>query len=162
MVFCFLSVLSANIYYRLLDEVHTLSSVLHWYHSYIELPFCCYILLFSWPCSDIDGAYFGTTFPHLFLMTYEHLKPQKPSQRYVPRVFGFKLHKPWGGDWSFAGLGDTLVDYCKSGGHLPAMVSIMPPLPPPQACRMHAPWQAGPLHIRSVAIKRHQSINVVT
>ncbi|GJN13255.1 hypothetical protein PR202_ga31607 [Eleusine coracana subsp. coracana] len=45
-------------------------------------------------CCDIDGAYFGTTFPHLFLMTYEHLKPQKPTQRYVPRVFGFKLHKP--------------------------------------------------------------------
>ncbi|XP_050224090.1 casein kinase II subunit beta-1-like isoform X2 [Mercurialis annua] len=43
---------------------------------------------------DIDGAYFGTTFSHLFLMTYGHLKPQKPSQSYVPRVFGFKLHKP--------------------------------------------------------------------
>lgn len=43
---------------------------------------------------DIDGAYFGTTFPHLFLMTYGQLKPQKPSQSYVPRVFGFKLHKP--------------------------------------------------------------------
>jgi hypothetical protein len=27
------------------------------------------------------------------LMTYPHLKPQKPSQQYVPRVFGFKLHK---------------------------------------------------------------------
>ncbi|KAG8391477.1 hypothetical protein BUALT_Bualt01G0191800 [Buddleja alternifolia] len=43
---------------------------------------------------NIDGAYFGTTFPHLFLMTYGHLKPQKPTQSYVPRVFGFKLHKP--------------------------------------------------------------------
>nr|XP_011465202.1 PREDICTED: casein kinase II subunit beta isoform X1 [Fragaria vesca subsp. vesca] len=43
---------------------------------------------------NIDGAYFGSTFPHLFLMTYGHLKPQKPSQSYVPRVFGFKLHKP--------------------------------------------------------------------
>ncbi|KAL5551279.1 hypothetical protein UlMin_001455 [Ulmus minor] len=43
---------------------------------------------------DIDGAYFGTTFPHLFLMTYGHLKPQKPSQSYTPRVFGFKVHKP--------------------------------------------------------------------
>ncbi|KAI3978389.1 hypothetical protein MKX01_013187 [Papaver californicum] len=42
---------------------------------------------------NIDGAYFGTTFPHLFLMTYGHLKPQKASQNYVPRVFGFKLHK---------------------------------------------------------------------
>ncbi|KAG5248916.1 casein kinase II [Salix suchowensis] len=28
---------------------------------------------------NIDGAYFGTTFPHLFLMTYGHLKPQKFS-----------------------------------------------------------------------------------
>ncbi|KAM7508877.1 hypothetical protein LguiA_019330 [Lonicera macranthoides] len=42
---------------------------------------------------NIDGSYFGTTFPHLFLMTYAHLKPQKPTQSYVPRVFGFKLHK---------------------------------------------------------------------
>ncbi|KAL5551280.1 hypothetical protein UlMin_001456 [Ulmus minor] len=42
---------------------------------------------------DIDGAYFGATFPHLFLMTYGHLKPQKASQSYVPRVFGFKIHK---------------------------------------------------------------------
>ncbi|TYG43601.1 hypothetical protein ES288_D11G030800v1 [Gossypium darwinii] len=43
---------------------------------------------------NIDGAYFGTTFPHLFLMTYSHLKPLKASQIYVPRVFGFKLHNP--------------------------------------------------------------------
>ncbi|KAL2478303.1 Casein kinase II subunit beta [Forsythia ovata] len=43
---------------------------------------------------NIDGAYFGTTFPHLFLMTYGHLKPQKPTQSYTQRVFGFKLHKP--------------------------------------------------------------------
>ncbi|CAN6229058.1 unnamed protein product [Urochloa humidicola] len=44
--------------------------------------------------SNIDGTYFGTTFPHLFLMTYPHLKPQKPAQQYVPRIFGFKVHKP--------------------------------------------------------------------
>ncbi|KAL6905355.1 hypothetical protein ACP4OV_002956 [Aristida adscensionis] len=54
----------------------------------IVLPLC---LLYT--AKDIDGSYFGTTFPHLFLMTYPHLKPQKPSQQYVPRVFGFKLHK---------------------------------------------------------------------
>ncbi|KAI8545521.1 hypothetical protein RHMOL_Rhmol07G0046200 [Rhododendron molle] len=42
---------------------------------------------------NIDGAYFGTTFPHLFLMSYGHLKPQKATQSYVPRVFGFKIHK---------------------------------------------------------------------
>ncbi|KAK9121108.1 hypothetical protein Syun_018725 [Stephania yunnanensis] len=43
---------------------------------------------------NIDGAYFGTTFPHLFLMTYGQYKPQKPSQSYIPRIFGFKIHKP--------------------------------------------------------------------
>ncbi|XP_051122208.1 putative casein kinase II subunit beta-4 [Andrographis paniculata] len=43
---------------------------------------------------NIDGAYFGTTFPHLFLMTYGQFKPQKPTQSYIPRVFGFKMHKP--------------------------------------------------------------------
>ncbi|CAK9198675.1 unnamed protein product [Sphagnum troendelagicum] len=42
---------------------------------------------------NIDGAYFGTTFPHLFLMTYPQVKPAKPTQSYVPRIFGFKLHK---------------------------------------------------------------------
>ncbi|KZV43513.1 casein kinase II subunit beta-4-like [Dorcoceras hygrometricum] len=42
---------------------------------------------------NIDGAYFGTTFPHLFFMTYGHLKPQKPAQSYIPRVFGYKIHK---------------------------------------------------------------------
>ncbi|GAQ81209.1 casein kinase II subunit beta [Klebsormidium nitens] len=41
---------------------------------------------------NIDGAYFGTTFPHLFLMTYSYIKPPKPTQSYVPRIFGFKLH----------------------------------------------------------------------
>ncbi|XP_018433491.2 putative casein kinase II subunit beta-4 isoform X2 [Raphanus sativus] len=42
---------------------------------------------------DIDGAYFGTTFPHLFLMAHGNMKPQKPSQSYVPKIFGFKVHK---------------------------------------------------------------------
>ncbi|KAL0380041.1 UNVERIFIED_CONTAM: Casein kinase II subunit beta-1 [Sesamum angustifolium] len=57
---------------------------------------CCmlYFGMISLTSKDIDGAYFGTTFPHLFLMTYGHLKPQKPTQSYVPRVFGFKMHKP--------------------------------------------------------------------
>ncbi|CAH1425022.1 unnamed protein product [Lactuca virosa] len=44
---------------------------------------------------NLDGAFFGTTFPHLFFLTYGHLKPQKTTlQEYVPRVFGYKVHKP--------------------------------------------------------------------
>ncbi|KAL0720511.1 hypothetical protein Bca4012_035110 [Brassica carinata] len=42
---------------------------------------------------NIDGAYFGTTFPHLFLMAHGNMKPLKPSQNYVPKIFGFKVHK---------------------------------------------------------------------
>ena len=40
---------------------------------------------------NIDGAFFGTTFPHLLLMTYPQLQPEAPADLYVPRVFGFKL-----------------------------------------------------------------------
>ena len=41
----------------------------------------------------IDGAYFGTTFAHLFFLTYPEMKPQPSTAKYVPRVFGFKVHK---------------------------------------------------------------------
>lgn len=45
----------------------------------------------EYQCS-IDGAYFGTTFPHLLLMTYPMYRPPKTADQYVPRIFGFKLH----------------------------------------------------------------------
>jgi hypothetical protein len=44
-------------------------------------------------CAAIDGAYFGATFPHLFLMTYPDLVPPPPTMVYVPRIFGFRIHK---------------------------------------------------------------------
>jgi casein kinase II subunit beta len=40
---------------------------------------------------NIDGAYFGTTFPHLFLMTFSYLKSPRPTQVYTPRIFGFRV-----------------------------------------------------------------------
>ncbi|KAK5581044.1 hypothetical protein RB653_001072 [Dictyostelium firmibasis] len=43
--------------------------------------------------SHIDGAYFGTTFPHLLLITYPELIPTKPPQQYIPKIYGFKIHK---------------------------------------------------------------------
>jgi Casein kinase II, beta subunit len=44
--------------------------------------------------SAIDGAAFGTTFAHLFLMTFNNLVPDGLSEEsaYVPRVFGFRVH----------------------------------------------------------------------
>lgn len=42
--------------------------------------------------ANIDGAYFGTTFQNLLYSAYPALVPEKSIARYVPRVFGFKLH----------------------------------------------------------------------
>jgi hypothetical protein len=41
---------------------------------------------------DIDGAYFGTTFPHLLLQTYPDLQPPSAEPKYIPRIYGFKIH----------------------------------------------------------------------
>lgn len=43
---------------------------------------------------QVDGSSFGTTFAHLFLMTFHNLVPDRPTQesKYVPRVFGFRVH----------------------------------------------------------------------
>lgn len=41
----------------------------------------------------IDGAYFGTTFPHLFFLTFPELKMPKSEETYIPRVFGFRVNK---------------------------------------------------------------------
>merc|ERR1712137_43659 len=40
----------------------------------------------------LDGAYFGTTFCHLFLQTNPQLRPPRSEDKYVPRIYGFKVH----------------------------------------------------------------------
>lgn len=39
---------------------------------------------------DIDGAYFGTSFPHIFLKQFPELLPKAPS-KFVPKIYGFKI-----------------------------------------------------------------------
>jgi casein kinase II subunit beta len=41
----------------------------------------------------LDGGYFGTSFAHLFFLTYQHLVPQSMPTPFVPRLYGFKVHK---------------------------------------------------------------------
>jgi len=41
----------------------------------------------------LDGAYFGSSFCHMFFLTYSHLVPTSPPRLYVPRIYGFKVHK---------------------------------------------------------------------
>mmetsp|Transcript_13739 Transcript_13739/g.22734 ORF Transcript_13739/g.22734 Transcript_13739/m.22734 type:complete len:370 (+) Transcript_13739:136-1245(+) len=64
--------------------------------NYTVNVFCprCHGLFFpkSTRQANIDGAYFGTTFPHLYLMTHPDMIPAKPGQNYTPRVYGFKIH----------------------------------------------------------------------
>ena len=65
--------------------------------NYTVNVFCprCYDIFYpkSTRQANIDGAYFGTTFPHLYLMTHPDLVPPNPSTKYNPRVYGFKINK---------------------------------------------------------------------
>ncbi|KAH7326668.1 casein kinase II, regulatory subunit [Stachybotrys elegans] len=40
----------------------------------------------------IDGAYFGTSFHNIIFQVYPALIPSKTLDRYIPRVYGFKVH----------------------------------------------------------------------
>lgn len=44
--------------------------------------------------ASIDGAYFGTSFHNVLFQVYPTLLPTKTAERYVPRVYGFKVHAP--------------------------------------------------------------------
>ena len=65
--------------------------------NYTVNVFCprCHGLFFpkSTRQANIDGAYFGTTFPHLYLMTHPDMVPTKPGQVYQPRVYGFRVNE---------------------------------------------------------------------
>ncbi|KAI9141594.1 casein kinase II, regulatory subunit [Paraphysoderma sedebokerense] len=44
--------------------------------------------------ASLDGAYFTSSFPHMLFQVYPQLVPDKTTlERYVPRIFGFKLHE---------------------------------------------------------------------
>lgn len=53
----------------------------------------------------MDGSYFGTTFAHLFLMTFPNCIPRPPDAAYTPRVFGFRIRRVEGEAAGGAGVG---------------------------------------------------------
>ncbi|KAK7206447.1 casein kinase II beta subunit [Myxozyma melibiosi] len=70
-----------------------------------DVPHSAPVKMFCMKCEDvynppsvrfasIDGAYFGTSFPFLLFQAYPHLIPNKTSpERFVPAIFGFKIHE---------------------------------------------------------------------
>jgi casein kinase II subunit beta len=42
--------------------------------------------------ANLDGAYFGTSLPHMLLQTYPDLVPLELPVPFEPRIFGFKIH----------------------------------------------------------------------
>lgn len=42
--------------------------------------------------SDVDGAYFGTSFPHLFFLNFPDVVIEKGKKLFVPKLYGFKLY----------------------------------------------------------------------
>ena len=69
-----------------------------------DIPHKLTVKVFCPRCQDIfypkssrkaatDGAYFGTSFPHLVLQAYPELVPPQSAEVYVPRIYGFRLHR---------------------------------------------------------------------
>ena len=40
---------------------------------------------------DIDGAYFGCSFPHIFLQTFPDCIPKEKPNMYIPKIYGFTI-----------------------------------------------------------------------
>ncbi|KAJ2845133.1 casein kinase 2 regulatory subunit, partial [Coemansia erecta] len=43
--------------------------------------------------NNVDGAYFGTTFPHMFFQAFPSLIPLGPELIYTPRIYGFAINE---------------------------------------------------------------------
>ena len=42
--------------------------------------------------SDVDGAFFGCSFPHVLLSIYSECVPTPPKTVYIPKIYGFKVY----------------------------------------------------------------------
>ena len=40
---------------------------------------------------DIDGAYFGVSFPHILMKSFPEIHPSVGPYKYVPKIYGFRV-----------------------------------------------------------------------
>ena len=89
-----------------------------------DMPHTSGLKLFCPKCEDlyepmdarhqfIDGAWFGSTFAHLFLLSFKDYTPEKPEEVYIPKLFGFKLHST-SQLYTYRNLGSTPVGDIKN------------------------------------------------
>eukprot|EP01062_Namystynia_karyoxenos_P029508 TRINITY_DN22158_c0_g1_i1.p1 TRINITY_DN22158_c0_g1~~TRINITY_DN22158_c0_g1_i1.p1 ORF type:complete len:319 (+),score=92.67 TRINITY_DN22158_c0_g1_i1:129-959(+) len=97
----------------------------------VYCPQCCDIY---YPRSSrhksLDGAFWGTTFPHLFIMCNQHIFQHIPkcSRSYTPKIYGFRVHKKKEeGEQSNA----SARARASRGPPPPAVTDRPPPLPGP-------------------------------
>lgn len=57
----------------------------------IFCPRCCDVYVPRLKFVDIDGAYFGCSFPNIFFQTFPELLPTEHPVKYTPKIYGFKL-----------------------------------------------------------------------
>ena len=62
----------------------------------VYCPKCEDVYIPKKKCSDVDGAYFGCSFPHVIMQTYPDIIPAEKKVEYVPRIYGFKIFKKRG------------------------------------------------------------------
>ena len=54
-------------------------------------PLCSDIFLPRSKNYDLDGAFFGTSFPSVLLKAYPDLNPRRGPRSFQPLIFGFKI-----------------------------------------------------------------------
>ena len=64
-------------------------------HSRVKVfcPKCEDVYIPKKKCEDVDGAYFGPSFPFILLKSHEDLLPKDKPKEFVPSIYGFKLYK---------------------------------------------------------------------
>lgn len=62
-------------------------------HVKIFCPKCEQVYTVKSKYKELDGACFGMSFPQIFLQSYPSLVPLDGPKPFVPKIFGFKLHR---------------------------------------------------------------------